>query len=105
MDEESKMKLRETFAAKRARGEPTGRAPLGFAVRYDPLTGIGRVVEDPDTMPLVLEARRMREEGHTIRTICRVMHSRGLTSSGGLRIQAGTMSFLLRSGKPKEGVD
>jgi hypothetical protein len=88
-------KLRRTCAAKRARGDPTGRVPLGYMVRYDPYTGVGGVVEDPDVMPLMREARRMREEGHSLRTICRVMHSRGLRSRTGRRIAPGTMQLIL----------
>ena len=86
MDDNAKDKLRRTFAAKRARGEPTGRAPLGYAVVYDETGRLGRVVEDPDVMPLVLEARRMREEGHSIRTICRTMRSLGLRSGTGKKV-------------------
>jgi len=60
---------------------PPPRLPLSY--RYGP----GRVVEeDPDIMPLVMEARRMREEGHSIRTVCRVMHSRGLRGRSGKRL-------------------
>jgi hypothetical protein len=50
---------------------------------------------DPEAVPLVTEALRMREDGRSVRTICRVMRSRGLRSKRGNRIGPGGMHLIL----------
>jgi hypothetical protein len=84
-------KVRETFKQKRARGEVTGRVPLGYKVVYDECGKNGRVVVDQDVMPLLAEAKALRQTGASLRTIQRVMASRGL------RLSHVTVSGILRS--------
>lgn len=69
---------------------PPTRLPLGYV--YGPGK---RVVVDEGVMPLVQEARRMREEGHSIRTIRRVTHQKGLRGRTGKRVSVGGMWVIL----------
>jgi hypothetical protein len=81
-------KVRETFKQKRARGEVTGRVPLGYKVVYDERGYNPKMVVDPKVMPLVEEARRLHAEGVSIRKTLQVMAAKGLRSGKGARLTA-----------------
>ena len=70
------------IAMKKAEGERMHLAPLGYKNARDEL-GRSVLVPDPETYELVLEARRLRAEGMSIRKICAAMHRKGLRSSHG----------------------
>jgi hypothetical protein len=90
-------KVRETFKHKRARGEVTGRVPLGYKVVYDERGYNPTVVVDPEVMPLVEEARRLRAEGMSIRKICRITAASGLRSRHGRIIGPSSMVKILHT--------
>lgn len=52
---------------------------------------VGMVERDEDTLRLIQEARAMREEGHSIRVIRKVMAQRGLTGKSGRPLSVSTL--------------
>ena len=79
---------------KREQGESMCQAPLGY--RNVHVRGRTVLEPDPQTYPLVEDARRLRQQGCTIRTICKVMAERGLRSSRGKVIGHSSMHKILR---------
>jgi len=78
---------KEAMREKEAAGETMHLARLGFRNVKDAY-GRSTVEPDPETYPLVMEAKRMREEGYSIRKICKVMEEKGLRSKRGNVINA-----------------
>ncbi|MBS1706738.1 MAG: hypothetical protein JST40_12775 [Armatimonadetes bacterium] len=72
-------KGKKVMAEKRAQGEVMHKAPLGYKNARDP-AGRSILVPDPETYPLVQEAKRLHRSGMSIRKICKVMEKRGLRS-------------------------
>lgn len=92
-------KVRATFKAKRARGEVTGRVPLGYKVVYDECGHNPRKVVDPDVMPLVLEAKALHNQGMSIRKVAQAMVAKGLTGRDGKALRPASLWRILEMDK------
>lgn len=79
---------------KSEQGEMMHQAPLGY--RNTHVRGRTIMEPDPKTHSLVEDARRLRQQGCTIRTICRVMAEMGLRSKRGKMIGPSSMHKILR---------
>lgn len=75
-------KGKKAIAEKKANGEVMHLAPLGWKNTRD-RDGRSVIIKDPETYPLVAEAKRLRGEGKSIRVICLLMEEMGLWSTRG----------------------
>lgn len=87
-------KGKAAMAEKRASGERMYLAPLGYKNARDEL-GRSVLIPDPQTYPLVQEAKRLRAQGVSIRKICEVMKAKGLRSQRGKAIGVSSMVKIL----------
>lgn len=75
---------------KKLQGETMHLAPLGFKNTRDEM-GRSVTVIDPVTHRLGLEAKKLQDEGRSVRKICFEMERRGLRSKRGKRVNASGM--------------
>jgi hypothetical protein len=87
---------RRGLAANRARGLPTGCAPVGFRNRRD-AEGRPYVEPDPVLAPLVAEAFRLRARGMPIRKILAELTPKGLVSRNGKPMGPSGLLAVLRN--------
>lgn len=85
---------KEAIKRKKAEGQTMHLAPLGY--KNVKINGISTVEIDFDTFWLVQEARKLRNQGWSIRSICRCMEAVGLRSQRGKVIGPSSMLKLLR---------
>lgn len=86
---------KEEIRKRKEQGETMHLAPLGYRnVRKD---GRSATEPEPESLPLVEQARALRRQGHSIRGICETMAGRGLRSKRGKVI--GPSSVLLILGR------
>ena len=72
-----------------------GRLPLGYrATRFDGRTST--VEPDEFILGLIDEARAMQAEGHSLRTILRVLGPKGLVNRHGRRLSPATLMRVLK---------
>ncbi len=71
-----------------------GRLPLGY-VSSRGSERTGTIQRDEFTLELIEEARKMREEGHSVRVIRKVMAQRGLVGKAGRPLSVSTLHGLL----------
>ena len=81
---------RAALAAKKARGELTGKAPIGMMRGADGRT----LAVDPGEAEAVAEIHRLRAEGVSIRRIAEELNARGVEARGG-RWHATTVARVL----------
>lgn len=87
------------MAEKREQGETMHLAPLGYRnVRRE---GRSMTEIDPETWPLVQEAKSLRAQGLSIRTICHLMAAKGLRSQRGNVIGPSSMLKILERLSPE----
>lgn len=79
---------------KRAQGETMHLAPLGYLNVHRHGHSLTEI--DPETWPLVEEAKSLRAQGRSIRVICRLMAAKGLRSKRGRIIGPSSMLKILR---------
>lgn len=87
-------KGKEVIKEKKAHGETMHLAPLGYKNVRDE-HGRSTVVIDPETYPLVTEAKEMRKQGVILQEICDVMKEKGLRSKRGKVIGLSSMVKIL----------
>lgn len=88
-------KGKKAMQEKNANGEVMHLAPLGWKNARDK-DGRSIIVKDPLTYPLIEEAKRSKDEGKSIRAICKVMEEKGLRSNRGKVIGPSSMLKVLR---------
>ena len=81
---------KEALARRRARGELTGRAPLGRKLSPD---GV-KLVVNPDEMPLLTRALALLRAGAPVRTVAETLSQEGYRTRKGGPIQATTIQRL-----------
>jgi len=89
-------KGKEVMQQKRADGEVMHKAPLGYKNARDEL-GRSILIPDPETYPLVQEAKRLRAEGMSMRRLREVLSRRGLRGKYGSEISLSSLHRLLLS--------
>jgi DNA invertase Pin-like site-specific DNA recombinase len=80
---------------RRLQGERMHLAPLGYKNGRDE-QGRSILVRDPKTHSLIQQALKLREQGKSIRKICRIMFDKGLCSRTGQVLSAGAMERVLK---------
>lgn len=90
------LSARHGLAANRARGLPTGCAPVGFHNRRNS-DGKPCVEPGPVLAPLVAEAFRLRDRGMPIRNILAELTPRGLVSRNGKPMGPSALRVVLRN--------
>jgi DNA invertase Pin-like site-specific DNA recombinase len=99
-------RTRAALSVKRARGELVGGVPYGWRVLEGaPKTGrdgIARTVRllapDPDEQATIAEARRLRDEGRSVRQVIAELSAQGRTSRTGRPFAVSAMHAMLRGG-------
>jgi site-specific DNA recombinase len=83
------LRTKNALAVKRAKGEPLGRAAIGY--RYE----AGALVVDPGEAALVDRIKGMRSRGLSIRRVAELLNAEGITIRGG-RVHENTLARVLR---------
>lgn len=84
-------RTKAALAAKRAKGELTGSAPLGFRVADD---GV-HLEEDPTEQGVLRIVRTLRSSGHSHRHIVRILMERGVVSRAGTPLRQSQVARIL----------
>ena len=82
-------RTRAALAVKKAKGEPVGRAAIGW--RYQD----GKLVVDPAEAALLDRIKAMRARGLSIRRVVELLNAEGVTVRGG-RLHETTVASILR---------
>lgn len=77
----TKALVRDALAAKKARGERTGKVPFGFDLASDGVT----LVANPNEQEALSAIRSMRTQGMTLRAIATAMTTQGIATKDGGR--------------------
>ena len=87
-------KGKEVIRRKKAEGESMHQAPLGY--RNVVIEGRTVLERHPRKYRLVQEAKRMWQEGASLRTVCRVMQAKGLRTKKGKIIRRSSMYLVVK---------
>ncbi|MCR4307916.1 MAG: hypothetical protein NUV80_05110 [Candidatus Berkelbacteria bacterium] len=79
---------------RKAEGESMHQAPLGY--RNVVIEGRTVLERHPRKYRLVQEAKRMWQEGASLRTVCRVMQAKGLRTKKGKIIRRSSMYLVVK---------
>jgi len=80
-------KGKEVMNRKRKEGEIMHKAPLGYKNARDE-RGRSILVPDPETFPLVQQAKLLRAQGMSTRAIASILEDMGLTDRRGKKLSA-----------------
>ncbi len=93
---ERNKKIGQSLKAKRARGEVSGRLPIGYQ-RLVGEDGVSRLVKDDHKQLLIEIARRLHDQGLSLRKIAVVLYPLGLKTRKGLPLTAATLWRAIRT--------